>query len=132
MRKKLPDSIKTMLIILVLITGTDLFEQLPWWSFVLPVLVLGVIAGLRHWQFSGFITGFIPGFIIWSGANSYFDLRLHGGVLNKLGVLINFPEIVVIIIAGLIGGVLTGLVLYTGKCLSGREKPTDINSPIVI
>lgn len=120
-----PD-IKTMLIILLIVMVTAQFQNLPWWTFTIPVLVLGIITK------ESFMTGFIPGFSVWSGVNTYFDLRLHSGVLSRLGQFISLPEIAVILIAGLIGGLLSGLALYTGKSLSAKEKAPDVNSPITL
>lgn len=104
-----------MLIIIILVIFTSIIESLPWWTFVVPVLILGMVINFRRWNVSVFSIGFLSGFIIWFGANLYFDTIVSGVILNKLGLLLSVPKIIVLVISGVIGGLLTGLALYTGK-----------------
>lgn len=116
-------SIKTMLIIFPLIFMVSLLDLLPWWSFVVPVLALGAVIGYRQWQVASFSTGFLAGFITWCVTNACFMIARNNHVLNKIGLLIGMPGIVVLVISGLIGGLLTGLALYTGKYMTAPETP---------
>lgn len=115
MKKKTRDNIKTALLLIPLIILTRLIDALPWWAFVIPVLALGVIITLKKWEFSGFSVGWLSGFLIWICANLYFDKMLDGDILTKIGLLLSVPKIVVLLVSGIIGGLLTGLALYTGK-----------------
>jgi hypothetical protein len=115
MKKKTRDNIKTALLLIPLIILTRLIDTLPWWIFVIPVLALGVTITLKKWEISSFSVGWLCGFLIWIGANLYFDQMLDGDILTKIGRLLSVPKIVVLLVSGIIGGLLTGLALYTGK-----------------
>jgi len=122
MKKKSSDNIKTILITLVIILATRIIKGLPWWSFVVPLLAFGLLITIKQWKVASFWVGFLCGFVVWSGANLYFDLTLKGNILPRIGLLISVPGIVIILMAGVIGGVLTGLALYTGKSIiKGKE-----------
>jgi hypothetical protein len=115
MKKKTRDNIKTALLLIPLIIVTRMIDTLPWWIFVIPVLALGVALTLKKWEISSFSVGWLSGFIIWIGANLYFDQMLYGDILTKIGLLLSVPKMIVLLVSGIIGGLLTGLALYTGK-----------------
>lgn len=115
MKKKTRDNIKTALVLIPLIILTRLIDTLPWWIFVIPVLALGVTITLKKWEISSFSVGWLSGFLIWIGANLYFDKMLDGDILTKIGLLLSVPKMIVLLVSGIIGGLLTGLALYTGK-----------------
>ena len=117
MKKRTFTNLKTMLILIVLIAGTGMIEIFAWWSFVVPVLLLGVLAAVKNWEVSGFMVGFLAGFIVWFGANWYFDMTLNGVTLNKLGLLLSIPKIAVFLFSGITGGLLTGLAFFAGKSI---------------
>lgn len=117
MNKKSIAIICTMFIIFAIVMITRMIEVLPWWSFIIPVLALGIVITVRKWPVPGFAIGFLSGFMIWFGANLYFDSSLDGIMLAKIGILLSVPKIVVFLISGVIGGGLTGLALYTGKSI---------------
>src|ERR1044072_5277707 len=97
--KKYTEAIKIILLIICLVWVTKSIEMLPWWSFVIPVLLFGVVISIKKWRVAGFGIGFIAGFIIWFGGNMYFDITQNGIVLQKIGLLISVPKIVVMLIA---------------------------------
>jgi hypothetical protein len=116
------DNIKSILIIIILVVLTSIIGSLPWWSFVIPVLILGMIITFRKWNVSTFPIGFLSGFIIWFGGNLYFNSMSMGIILTKIALLFTVPKIVVLLISGLIGGLLTGLALYAGKNIINHLK----------
>jgi hypothetical protein len=122
MKNKALSHLMAILLIILLIVGTRMIEILPWWSFVIPVLVFGVVIGFRDWEVPGFTIGFLSGFIVWLGLNWYFDMTFNGIILNKIGLLVYLPKIVVLLISGIIGGLLTGLALLSGKSVFVRKK----------
>lgn len=117
MKRKPISNILAVLICIVLIVITRLSDALPWWSFVVPVLIFGGVISLLRWQVSGFVAGFIAGFIIWFGVNLFYDAQNGGLMMDRVAQLIFVPKLVMILIAGLLGGLLSGLALYTGKGL---------------
>src|SRR6516225_11416974 len=103
-----------MLILLIMITLVMNQQKFPWWTFVVPVVILGVVVGLVKWKVPAFAIGFITGFIIWGGGNAYFDMVFDTGTLNRIGLLMSIPKWGILGIAGAIGGLLTGMALFTG------------------
>jgi hypothetical protein len=125
MKRKPLSNILAIVICIVLIVLTRLVDALPWWSFVVPVLVFGGVISLLRWQVSGFMAGFLAGFIIWFGVNALYDAQNGGLMMNRVAELISIPKMVVLILSGLLGGLLSGLALYTGKgLLSYKPGPT--------
>ena len=108
-----------MAILLPLVVVSKLFDVMPWWGFLIPVLVLGMVIGFRKWQVSGFLIGFLCGFLLWLGGNLYFHIIYHGNILQKLGT---GPGIAILIVSGIVGGVLTGLALHTGRAIMLDKK----------
>ncbi|HEX9508906.1 MAG TPA: hypothetical protein VF939_00380 [Puia sp.] len=121
MNKYQKENLKTIFLALAVILLTGLPDLFPWWTFLIPVLALGAIVTLRKWQVSAFSTGFAAGFIVWFGANMYFSYHYHDIILRKIGSMLNAPRIAVLLMAGVIGGLLTGLALYTGKAIVSKK-----------
>jgi hypothetical protein len=117
MKKRRSDNIKTLLLTVLLVLASRASDSLPWWFFAIPVLVLGIVTGLQKWDLSAFLVGFVAGFLIWFGANLYFDLTVNGIIVNRLGLLLYVPDFVILLVSGIIGGLLTALALYTGKSI---------------
>lgn len=82
---------------------------------MIGVGLFGAATAIWKWKVSAFVTGFLAGLVVWAGASLYFHYTLGGHVLDKIGVLLFVPGPVVILLSGIIGGLLTGLALYTGR-----------------
>ena len=115
MNTKKIDNLKSLAILLLLIFGIRLIPSLPWWSFVVAVIITGTVINYKGWKTSFFGIGFLAGFLLWSGANFYFDATQPGDILTSVGKLLFLPKIAIITISGMIGGLVTGLAFYTGK-----------------
>jgi len=109
-------------LLFVLILLTRIPGSLPWWTFIIPVVILGIVITIWKWKVSTFAMGFLCGFIIWFGANLYFDLTFNGAIMSRIGLLFTVPRIVVLLLSGVIGGVLTGLALFTGRSMVFRSE----------
>ena len=114
MKSKNTDNIKAAAIVIVLTVLTGMTSYLPWWSFIVPVLVFGIVAASLQWKVSGFPIGFLSGFLVWFGMNLYLHMVSNGLVFNRMGRLFSIPGILVILVSGIIGGLLNGVALYTG------------------
>lgn len=128
MNTKKIDNLKSLLILLLLISGIRSIPYLPWWSFTIAVAITGTMINYRAWKTSFFGIGFLAGFILWAGANFYFDMTQAGDILTSVGKLLFVPKIVVIAISGIIGGLLTGLSFYTGKNVITTETTTMLET----
>lgn len=113
------DNLKAIAILIPAIILIKLIDALPWWSFIVAVMALGFAAGIKQWKVSAFLIGFLCGFLIWLGGNLYFHFTYNGQLLERIGTA---PKIIVLLVSGLIGGVLTGLALYTGRTIAINKK----------
>ncbi|HSH67754.1 MAG TPA: hypothetical protein VLB84_18580 [Bacteroidia bacterium] len=121
MTKKRSDTLKAILFTTIILLVTRMLGSLPWWSFVVPVILFGTYISIRKWSVSGFLVGFISGFLTWLCADLYFDITYNGMMLNKMGLLLGVPKPIIFLVSGLIGGLLTGLAFYTGKSIINND-----------
>ncbi|RLJ72731.1 hypothetical protein [Pedobacter alluvionis] len=117
MNKNLINNLITICISIVLLFLSAILIENPWWFFVIPVFIWGIIVNRLRWKVSLFSIGFLSGFLVWLFGNIYFDFVLDGHVLNRIAMLISLPKFVLMLLTGLIGGILTGLSLFTGGSL---------------
>lgn len=117
--KKSSRNIYSAVILLMVLLLTKSIEILPWWFFIIPVLVTGMIIALKGWKVHGLLVGFLTGFIVWIGANLYFSLTSEALILSRFGLL---AGAITLLASGILGGVLTGLALYTGKSIFSNKR----------
>lgn len=106
--------LKTVLILIIL-TGIGCVTRLPWWLFLLPIFIFGVLTTILNWNIRGFLTGFIAGFSVWFLGNLYYHLHYNGIILKRTADVVSIPLVTLLVFMGLIGGVLAGLAFYTGR-----------------
>ena len=106
------NKMKIFFIPFLLVMFTGMIGAIPWWSFVIPVLLSGAFLTTKIKNPAFFPIGFMAGFTAWSGSNLFFHLYYNGMMLKRLGPA---AEILAFIIPGIICGLLTGLAMYTGK-----------------
>lgn len=111
---KLVNEIAVFFMAACLIIITKIIGLLPWWSFVLPLILLGYLIKGKIWCERSFLIGFLAGFTLWYVANLYFDAVFNGIILAKVGLLFSLSKEIVIIVSGLMGGLLSGLSLHLG------------------
>lgn len=128
MKTKFLQTLIAIMAITILIILTRQVVFLPWWSFLVPVLLAGMFSVRIPWVFPVFLTGFAAGFITWAGGNLYFDQAGNGIVLERVALLVSVSKVVVLLLAGIIGGVLTGLALYTGRALVSPRKVVSMDN----
>ena len=110
----------------MLLIATNLIEDLPWWSFVVPIFISGVFISFQNIKVPGFLIGFFAGFFVWSGSTIYFNLKFNGIILSKLGLLISANTVIILVAAGIVGGLLSGLALFSGiNFLSKPHNPEN-------
>jgi hypothetical protein len=112
----------TFAIIILVSIVVQLIPFLPWWSFLVPIFLMGVVLPLERWKIPPFLMGFIAGFLVWSLATLYFETIYKGEIMSKISKIIAVPDYLIYGIIGFIGGILTGLSLYSGFLLRrGKE-----------
>lgn len=120
MKKNRLDNIKAFGCLLLLVPLAMMADHIPWWSFVIVVALFGYIITIRKWKVAAFSIGFLSGLVVWIGANMYYHTIFGGTVFEKLAQVMFIPGFVVILLSGVIGGLLTGLALYTGQSVVKR------------
>jgi|GEM_PF-1001500 len=125
MKTRPVQNILVIILCSVVIISVSVLDFLPWWIFLVPVLILGYGLSLLKLKVNGFELGFISGFLIWFGGNLLFDLQYNGFTLFKLAKLVNAPKVLLLIASGMIGGLLTGLALYVGKNIFKDAEPPN-------
>jgi hypothetical protein len=117
-------NIWVIVICAIVIVSLGNIDLLPWWSFLLPVMIVGYGLSFLKWNLNAFIVGFIAGFLVWFGGNLLFDVQYDGFIIAKLAELLHVPKILVLFLSGIIGGVITGLAMYVGQnILKSAELP---------
>lgn len=117
----------TLIINIILVLSIGIFFNLPWWVFTIPVILLGCILSLKDWKVSYFLIGFIAGFLIWTGMNAYFDYSFAGVVLERLAATLSLNKLILLLAAGIIGGLLNGLALYTGSIILIKKENAKLD-----
>lgn len=112
----------TLVLVFLVMTGTQMLEFLPWWSFCIPIFLLGFILPLKKWKVTSFFWGFIAGFLNWVWFTIYFEKIYQGEIIASLADLIDISTYMLYAMIGSIGGGLAGLALYSGFLLrKGKE-----------
>jgi hypothetical protein len=119
-------NIVIVLIVIALIVGTRMIGSLPWWSFAVPVFLFGVATHFLKWEIPGFTLGFLAGFVVWFGLNWYLDNKAGSIVMERIAQLLGQSKWVVLLGAGLIGGILSGLALSAGEQMFTPRKPKKL------
>lgn len=116
---------KTIITLVILISVsiiTQMINFLPWWFFLAPVFLLGMLLPLGKWKVWSFFWGFISGVIVWTCSTIYFEVTFDGEIIKNIGKLIDLNDYLIYTVIGALGGTLTGLSFYSGYLLrKGRE-----------
>ncbi|MCP9291386.1 hypothetical protein [Gracilimonas sediminicola] len=114
-----------LLTILILITAFLLNLFLPWWSIAIPGLVFG-------WWFNekagpSFVFGFVALFILWGGQALYVHFANDAILSTRIAEMLQVGSpLVVVLITGVLGGLVSGLATLTGALV--QNKPRQFNS----
>lgn len=117
MKNTIGVSLLQLLLLCVIIISIRQIEALPWWSFLVPVFLSGILFSLRGRTKAGFSIGFLAGLIVWMGGSLLLEQVYHGDVLYRIGLVLGLPRMAVLLLTGVMGGLLTGLAFYAGKTM---------------
>jgi hypothetical protein len=98
----------------ILILAASIIAVIPWWSYVLPVFIVGITLSRLNWNIPGFWLGFVSGFCTWLAAYIFYGILYNGIILGKLAELLAIPQFVIILLACTVNGIVSGLALYSG------------------
>jgi len=93
----------------------------PWWIIAIVGLTVGYLISLTPSK--SFLAGFLACFILWAGIAFYTDLANEHILATRVGALFTLKQpILMVLITGIIGGLITGLASLTGALLRKRLK----------
>jgi hypothetical protein len=88
----------------------------PWWIIALVGLLVGYLINLTPAK--TFLAGFLACFILWAGIALYTDIANEHILAGRVGALFTLKQpILMVLITGLIGGLITGMASLTGALL---------------
>ena len=122
MRNKLIDNIKALILTVLAVLSGEILTSLPWWSFLVVVVIVGAVLKGLNVTFNAFLIGLVSGFLIWFGFSAYHDSVAYQSTVVLIGAIMNYPKALILVSSGLIGGLLSGLALHTGKYLYNLVK----------
>lgn len=93
---------------------------LPWWSIALPGLILGYL--LKPKPLAAFGLGFAALFLLWGGQALYIHIANAGILSTRIAGLLHLGQpLLVVLLTGVIGGLVSGLAALTGALFIPRE-----------
>lgn len=117
---------KKIITLLILISVSLVFQSIaifPWWLFLVPVFLSGVLLPLETWKVNSFLSGFLAGFMVWLFSSFCFEMFYDGKMIRTISAVLSVPYYLLYAGIGLLGGLLTGLAFYSGFLLrKGREE----------
>lgn len=123
MNKKIKLLLK-FLVLVALLVATKSVATLPWWAFLVPALLFGLLAGGDD-RLKSFLLGFVAGFTVWLGANLWFDSAADGVAVNMISQITEFSKWTLFTVSGVLGGILAGLAMLVGSSVLENKVITD-------
>ncbi len=123
-------NMKIILTILIVSVCSIIIESIaiiPWWSYLIIVFVIGVCLPLNRWRVPSFLSGFTSGFLIWTMSTVFFEIYFKGEIMSTTAEIFGLPYIILLFSIGIIGGLLSGLALYSGTILRNGKKKREIS-----
>ena len=106
----------------IILTGflayvVGVYGTLPWWSFVITSLIVAVAIHQRPGK--AFLTGFAGVFLLWAGMALIKDAANEHILSTKVAQVLPLggSYLVLILLTGIIGGLVSGLAALTGTYL---------------
>lgn len=110
-----------LLTFLILIAAFLLNLFLPWWSIAIPGLIFGY--GFNHQPIPSFGWGFLALFLLWGGQALYIHFANDGILSSRIAEMLSVGSpLLVVLITGILGGLVSGLATLTGSLL--KETPS--------
>lgn len=109
---------------LILISAFLLNLFLPWWSIAISGLIFGY--GFNQKALPSFGWGFLALFLLWGGQALYIHLANDAILSSRIAEMLSVGSpILVVLITGSLGGLVSGLATLTGSLV--RETPREFS-----
>jgi hypothetical protein len=112
---------------LILVVITESVTIIPWWSFLIVSLLMGLLFSKKNLSIPPFVCGFVSGFINWFASSLFFHYSYNGLLMQKIAPVFFLPNILLIIAIGVICGLLNGLACYTGYTVFVKKEGLELN-----
>lgn len=110
-----------ILLILLVITGYLINLVLPWWGIAITGLILGF--QLKPTSGKAFGIGFLALFLLWGGQAFYIHVANDGILSTRIAEMLSVGSpILVVLITGLVGGLVSGLAVLSGSLINNKKK----------
>jgi len=110
-----------ILLILLVITGYLINLILPWWGIAITGLILGF--QLKPTSGKAFGIGFLALFLLWGGQAFYIHVANDGILSTRIAEMLSVGSpILVVLITGLVGGLVSGLAVLSGSLINNKKK----------
>ena len=108
-------------IILIAVLSFALGLYFPWWTIVIPALIIAIL--IKQTPGASFLSGFLSIFLLWGIFSTILSVNNNHVLAHKASVLIlkNDNPWMLIIITALIGGIVAGLASLSGSLLIKRN-----------
>jgi len=106
----------------LMVLGTYVVQSfLPWWSMAIVCFLIAYFLKLSSGE--AFICGFVSIFLLWIAIAAFIDQANDHILLNKISLLfLHAPNILLIVITGVIGGLVGGLAGLSASYLRPKLK----------
>ncbi|MEP1152419.1 MAG: hypothetical protein ABJH08_11885 [Balneola sp.] len=110
-----------ILLLLLIITGYLINLVLPWWGIAITGLVLGF--QMKPKSGKAFGIGFLALFLLWGGQALYTHLVNDGILSTRIAEMLGVGSpLLVVLITGVLGGLISGLAVLSGSLLTNKDK----------
>jgi hypothetical protein len=108
------------LILVICIIGSLVGLYLPWYAMGISAAIIAYVVGMK--TKGSFLIGFVAGFLLWVLASYYTALGHPSSLPGRIAELLPLKGSLVLLylVTGLIGGLTTGLWVWSGALL--RQK----------
>ena len=101
---------------------TGIYSALPWWSFVFTSLIVAV--AIHQKAGKAFLSGFLGLFLLWAGMAAVIDAANEHVLAVKVAQILPLggSYLVLILVTGIVGGLVSGLAAMTGSFMRKRPR----------
>ncbi|MAO16408.1 MAG: hypothetical protein CMH44_05945 [Muricauda sp.] len=94
---------------------TKVIEEMPWYTFVFPCMVIGFIVRGKFTSRLYFSIAFLVGLVTWVMANVWFHFTYDGTIHQKLNLV---QLVFLLVISGVMCGILMAMSIHLGVLIS--------------
>lgn len=109
-----------ILLILLIITAYLVNLVLPWWGMAITGFILGF--QMKPKSGKAFGVGFLALFLLWGGQAFYIHFANDGILSTRIADMLGVGSpILVVLISGVLGGLVSGLAVLSGSLLNKKR-----------